>query len=148
MAKPDRQPKGSKGGDKEKDAKRKNAKGGGKGKPYKEDDLIPALNHAVRRQALRVLHSSRKPMGPAQVAAKLKLGGGPKDRLSQVSYHMKVIARLRVISLVDEHQVRGAMEHIYASEVAKDTWVRAMLKRTQESDEAQLWPGGRPGAPS
>lgn len=148
MAKPERQPKASKGRGEGKGAKGKSAKGGGNDKPYKEEDLIRGLNHAIRRQALRVLHASKTPMGPAQVDAKLELGNAPKARLSQISYHMKTLAQLRIISLVDEQQVRGAMEHIYASEVADDAWVRSMLKRTQEADEAELWPEGRPGATS
>ncbi len=144
MAKPNRQPKASKGSG----ARKKSAKGGENGKPYKEEDLIRGLNHAIRRQALRTLHASKTPMGPAQVDTKLQLGKAPKDRLSQVSYHMKTLAQLRIISLVDEQQVRGAMEHIYASEVADDAWVRSTLKRTQEADEAELWPEGRPKASS
>jgi DNA-binding transcriptional ArsR family regulator len=114
-------------------------------KPYEEDDLIKALNHALRRQALRLLHASRKPLSPAQIEAKLELGEAPKDQLSQVSYHVKVLVRLKVISLVDEQQVRGAMEHFYTSEVSSNAWVRNSLKRTQKSDEAQLWPKGRRG---
>jgi len=148
MAKPERQPKVGKSRAEGKGAKGKSAKGGENGKPYKEEDLIRGLNHAIRRQALRALHASKTPMGPAQVDAKLKLGNTPKERLSQISYHMKTLAQLRIISLVDEQQVRGAMEHIYASEVDDDAWVRSMLKRTQESDEAELWPEGRQGAAS
>jgi hypothetical protein len=73
------------------------------------------------------------------------LGAEPKEQLSQVSYHMKVLLRLKVVSLVDEQQVRGAMEHFYVSEVSNNAWVRDSLKRTQKSDEAHLWPKGRRG---
>lgn len=131
--------------------KAKTKKSAGKGKrangakPYGEDDLIKALNHALRRQTLRLLHASRKPLSPAQIEAKLELGKVPKDQLSQVSYHVKVLVRFKVLSLVDEQQVRGAMEHFYASEVSSNAWVRSTLKRTQKSDEAQLWPKGRRG---
>lgn len=137
MAKSGERPKAKKGAGKAKRANR--------AKRYEEDDLIKALNHALRRQTLRLLHSSRGPLSPAQVEAKLELGDGPKDQLSQVSYHMKVLVRFKVVSLVDEQQVRGAMEHFYVSEVSNNTWVRNSLKRTQKSDEAQLWPKGRRG---
>lgn len=135
MAKSGEQPRARKSAAK---AKRSNG-----AKPYEEDDLIKALNHALRRQALRLMHASKRPLSPAQIEAKLELGKDPKDQLSQVSYHIKVLARLKVISLVDEQQVRGAMEHFYISEVAKNSWVRDSLKRTEEADEQQLWPKGR-----
>jgi Helix-turn-helix domain len=138
MAKSDRRPKADEGDGKD---ERPNEKG--RDKPYAEDDLIRALNHAVRRQALRLLHSSREPLSPGQIEAQLKLGKKPKDHLSKVSYHLATMARLKVVSLVGEQQVRGAMEHFYASEVSDSAWVRNLLKRTQESDEAQLWPKGR-----
>jgi DNA-binding transcriptional ArsR family regulator len=137
----------AKAGDKQ---KAKNGSGtdrdakGTEGDPhYKEEDLLRALNHVLRRQALRLLHSSKKPLSPVQVEAQLKLGEEVKEGLSQVSYHMKTLARLRVISLDDEEQVRGATKHFYVSNVSDIAWVRGLLKRMQKCDEAQLWPRGR-----
>jgi DNA-binding transcriptional ArsR family regulator len=133
MAKSGERPKAKQGAGKSKranDAKR-----------CEEENLIKALNHALRRQTLRALHSSKKPLSPAQIDAKLA-GEGPKNQLSQVSYHMKVLARFKVVSLVDERQVRGAMEHFYVSEVASNAWVRSSLKKMQKADEAQLLPKG------
>jgi hypothetical protein len=138
MAKSGRRPKADEG-----DGKDERPKDAGKAKPYKEDDLIRALNHAVRRQSLRLLHSSKEPLSPGQIDATLELGKNPKDHLSKVAYHLSTMSRLKVISLVDEQPARGAMEHFYTSEVSDSAWVRNLLKRTQESDEAQLWPKGR-----
>lgn len=121
----------------------KRAAGAGAGKPYKEEDLIRALTNALRRQVLRLLHSSKKPLSPAQVEAELKLGEEVKEELSHVSYHMKTLARLEVISLDDEEQVRGATKHFYVSNVSGIAWVRGLLKRMQKCDEEQLWPRGR-----
>jgi DNA-binding transcriptional ArsR family regulator len=113
------------------------------GPAYKEADLLRALNHILRRQVLRHLHSSKKPLSPVQVEAELRLGEEVKEGLSQLSYHMKTLARLKVISLDDEEQVRGATKHFYVSNVSDIAWVRGLLRRMQKCDEEQLWPRGR-----
>jgi DNA-binding transcriptional ArsR family regulator len=105
-------------------------------KPYETEDLIRALNHRVRRQILRVLNRSRRPLSPTQIEEKLGLGG----KLSQISYHVTTLSAAKVISLVDEQQVRGAMEHFYVSAVSDNALVRGLLKGTQKSDAAQLKP--------
>jgi DNA-binding transcriptional ArsR family regulator len=112
-------------------------------KPYEEDELIRALNHVLRRQILRLMHSSKEPLSPTQIEQTLKLGSKPKESLSTVSYHVGVLVDYRTVRLVDEQQRRGAMEHFYRSTVSESTWVRGLLKRTQKSDEAKLWPRGR-----
>lgn len=126
-------------------AKRSNGadRGTESGLPYKEADLLRALNHILRRQVLRHMHSSKKPLSPVQVEAELKLGEEVKEELSHVSYHMKRLARLKVIALDDEEQVRGATKHFYVSNVSGIAWVRGLLKRMQKCDEEQLWPRGR-----
>lgn len=123
--------------------KAKRAKRAGGRRPYEEDDLIRALNHPLRRQILRLLHSSRKPLSPTEIEERLELGDDHGGKLSSVSYHATVLARYRTISLVGEQQVRGAMEHFYESRVPASGWVRGVLKRLQKSDEARLWPKGR-----
>jgi hypothetical protein len=112
-------------------------------KPYSDEDLLRALNHHLRGQILRLLHSSREPLGPAQIERELKLDPGHGNRLSDVSYHTKVLAKFNAVSMVGTRMVRGATEHFYASLVSDATWVRGLLSRTQESDEAALWPNGR-----
>lgn len=112
-------------------------------KPYTDEDLLRALNHRLRRQILRLLHSSREPLSPTQIERELKLDPGHGNRLSDVSYHTKVLAKFNAVSMVDTRMVRGAVEHFYSSLVSDATWVRGLLSRTQESDEAALWPNGR-----
>jgi len=129
-----------------KEAKKvKQGKRVGNRKPYADDDLIRALNHALRRQILRLLHSSRTSLSPTEIEQKLALGKFPKEHLSTVSYHMTVLAGYKTISLVDAKPVRGAMEHFYESRISEGRWVRDLLKRTQKKDEALLSPKGRPG---
>lgn len=112
-------------------------------KPYKDEDLIRGLNHPLRRQVLRLLHSTRVPLSPSDIEKDLELGDSEGDKLSNVSYHTSLLARLRIVSLADHQQVRGALEHFYASQVSDARWVKGLLSRTQESDEARLWPRGR-----
>jgi DNA-binding transcriptional ArsR family regulator len=146
VEKPDKRPKAKKAA--KKGAKRaKRAKPAKPRKPYEEADLIRALGHELRRQILRLLHSSGKPLSPTEIEVALGLGDNRAGKLSSVSYHVAVMAGYKTIALVDEQPVRGAMEHFYVSEVSKVAWVRGVLKRTWESDEARLWPKGRgPGA--
>jgi DNA-binding transcriptional ArsR family regulator len=125
------------------------AKAGGKAKAKKgsasgaDDELIRALTHPLRREALRILNSSRKPMGPQEIEDRLKLTEERKEKLSSVSYHMRELARRGAVCLIDEEQVRGARKHLYISKVADISWVRGLLKRMRKSDEAKLWPKGK-----
>ncbi len=119
------------------------ANGRGGGKSYDEADLIRGLNHPLRRQALRLLHRTKRPMSPVQIEAELKLGKEPKEQLSQIGYHVTTLAGYRLISKVGERQVRGAMEHFYSSNVSRVASVRELLESTREADEARPWPQGR-----
>jgi hypothetical protein len=105
-------------------------------KPYAEEDLISAINHPLRRQILRQIHSVDEPQSPCQFVHEFDL----ENMLSQISYHVTVLARYRVISLSAQRQVRGALEHLYASEVSDVTWLRGLLNRTREADAAAIWP--------
>jgi DNA-binding transcriptional ArsR family regulator len=138
MAKSGGRPKAKKGA-----GKAKRAQGAPSDKPYKEDDLIRAVNHPLRRQILRLLHSSRDPLSPMQIEKTLELGDEPKENLSTISYHVRVLADYKISPKVGQRQVRGAMQRFYVSEVSDSACVRGLLKRTLESDEAQLWPKGR-----
>src|SRR6476646_12163956 len=84
---------------------------GRRSKTYEEADLIRGLNHPLRRQALRLLHRTKRPISPAQIETELKLGREPKEQLSQIGYHITTLASYGLIYKVGEQQVRGAMEH-------------------------------------
>lgn len=125
------------------------AKAGGRSKArkygadYADDDLIRAMTHPLRREALRALNSSRRPLSPQEIEDKLGLTEERKEQLSSVSYHVRELARRKAVSLVREEPVRGSRRHLYVSKVAGIAWVRDLLKRMQKSDEARLWPRGR-----
>jgi DNA-binding transcriptional ArsR family regulator len=111
---------------------------------YAEEDLLKAVNHPLRRQILRLLHSSSDSVSPTRLERQLALGGRTARKLSGVSYHVTVLSDYNAIECVGERQARGAMEHFYASRVEDVAWLRGVLSRTQESDERKLWPRGRP----
>lgn len=115
------------------------------GKPERQSDenLIRALNHCLRREILRVLHSSDEPLSPTQIERELALGSDHGNTLSDVSYHTRVLAEFDAIHMVDTKMVRGATEHFYASRVSDTDWVLGLLRKTRESDGAKLWPDGR-----
>jgi hypothetical protein len=108
---------------------KKKSTGGDSGKPYGEADVISGLNHLLRREALRLLHSSDEPRSPVRAAEKLK------HPLSMVSYHFTVLARLKIIAPAGEAQARGAMEHFYVSNAAEDRMMLDLLQTTREADE-------------
>lgn len=135
MARSDRQDKA-----KEDPGKAGCTEGSNGGNLYAEEDLLKALVHPLRRQILRLLHSSNEPFSPVQIEKELGLGG----ELSSVSYHVTVLFGYKVLRRTGKRQVRGAMENFYASRVEDVPWLRGVLSRTQESDEKKLWPKGRP----
>lgn len=112
--------------------------------PFSEENLVRALNHQLRREILRRLHSSDHPLSPTQIERELELNSDDGNPLSNVSYHTKVLAELGAVHMVDTRMVRGAQEHFYASRVSDTAWVLGLLSSTRKSDEAKLWPDGRP----
>jgi DNA-binding transcriptional ArsR family regulator len=67
--------------------------------------LIRALSHPLRQKILVALN--RTTASPSQISRQL---GEP---LGNVSYHVKILADLDAIELVQTRPVRGAVEHIY-----------------------------------
>jgi DNA-binding transcriptional ArsR family regulator len=64
-----------------------------------------AVSHPLRRQILDAL--AKGAMSPNQLAQDL---GQP---LSNVAYHVRKLADLGAVTLVDSRPVRGALEHFY-----------------------------------
>lgn len=82
-------------------------------------DLLNALRHPIRRQILREMENG-EPASPRELAASI---GQP---LSNVSYHVRVLANCGVLTLIRTRQVRGSMQHFYRSTVQAD-WVQTVL---------------------
>src|SRR4051812_43305256 len=75
------------------------------GKDNPQEGLAKALSHSVRAQALTLL--TERTASPKEIADELD------QKLTTVSYHVRVLVRLGLIELVEEESVRGSVAHFY-----------------------------------
>lgn len=111
-----------------------------------DSQLAKALAHPLRVAILGVLEE--RTASPSELAADLDAS------LGVVSYHVRTLARLGLVNLVDTRQRRGAIEHYYRAEarpvitseawgevptIVKQAMVRATLSQIgdQVNDAAQ-----------
>jgi DNA-binding transcriptional ArsR family regulator len=87
-----------------------------------------AVSHPVRREILDALADGA--MSPNQLATKL---GQP---LTNVAYHVRKLAELGVVTLVDSKPVRGALEHFY-----RRSWVIDVRYRQDRSKKSAALDG-------
>ena len=90
--------------------------------------LIYALNHPVRREILRLLSEPGAEASPSDMRKTMSVG------LSALSFHALVLNELGVTRGTRTQQVRGALEHFYASNVAGNGLVEAILLETETDD--------------
>ena len=84
--------------------------------------VIKAIGHPMRRQVLLAMREHARPSSPRTLAEQLELS------LSDVSYHVRVLADCDVIRLVDTKPVRGTLAHFYeATELIDDPLVVAAI---------------------
>lgn len=67
--------------------------------------LAKALSNSLRAQALSLI--AEGVASPKAIAAKLGLD------VRSVAYHVRVLRELGCVELVETHQRRGAVEHVY-----------------------------------
>jgi DNA-binding transcriptional ArsR family regulator len=84
-----------------------------------DNDLLVALRHPVRRDILRVM-AGEKAISPREIASSLH------QPLSNVSYHVRVLAECAAVSLVSTKPVRGSMQHFYRAAI-EAPWARQVL---------------------
>jgi DNA-binding transcriptional ArsR family regulator len=84
-----------------------------------ETDLLRALRHSLRRRILREM-ADGKPTSPRRLSAAL---GQP---LSNVSYHVRVLAECGAVTLVKTRPTRGSVEHFYRTTV-RTPWALQVL---------------------
>jgi DNA-binding transcriptional ArsR family regulator len=89
-----------------------------------------ALGHPLRRQILRALNESSEPRSPGEIAA----AALPYASVSVVSYHAKVLEACDSVAMTGTRQVHGALARLYASKVAGDEQVAAILHATRGLD--------------
>jgi DNA-binding transcriptional ArsR family regulator len=84
-----------------------------------DNDMLIALRHPLRRRILRLLADGKK-RSPRELAAALR------TPLSNVSYHVRVLAERSAVKLVETQPSRGSVEHFYRSAV-EAPWARQVL---------------------
>ena len=89
-----------------------------------------ALGHPVRRQILRTLNASTEPQSPSEIGAVAL----PHVNLSVINYHAQVLEVCGSVALSDTRQVSGGIARLYASKVADDEQVAAVLQATRGLD--------------
>jgi DNA-binding transcriptional ArsR family regulator len=84
-------------------------------------ELLVALRHELRRTILRTMFDDEEEtISPRRLAQELHVP------LSNVSYHVRVLADCGAVELVDTEPVRGSMQHFYAPTV-EEPWALAVL---------------------
>jgi hypothetical protein len=89
-----------------------------------------ALGHPLRRQILRTLNESAEPRSPGEIAAKSL----PHASVSVVNYHAQVLKACGSVAMSGARQARGTTARLYASKVAGDEQIAAVLQATRGRD--------------
>lgn len=89
----------------------------------REQALLDALRHPLRRWLLRLYLEEGERLSPKELALVMK------QSLSTVSYHARKLKELGALELVHLEPVRGAVEHFYeATDLVRETpWILAVL---------------------
>lgn len=93
--------------------------------------LLAGLKHPLRRRILELMLARSEAISPSEMATDL---GMP---LSNVSYHVRVLAGLGMLRLEGIEPVGGPLKHLYrpTAEVEGDAWVRETLGMPRVEDE-------------
>jgi DNA-binding transcriptional ArsR family regulator len=93
---------------------------------HDEEALHSAFTHPLRRTLLRLCLEAKEPLSPKGLS---RMGD---YRLSNVSYHVRVLAECGALEIVSERPVRGSTEHFYeVTPLVKETsWIRSALGLT------------------
>ena len=94
-----------------------------------DNDLLIALRHPLRRRILQEMAGGGA-VSPRELANLLE------KPLSNVSYHVRVLADCAAVTLVETKPVRGSMQHFYCSAIDAP-WARQVLGISEAEDEGQ-----------
>jgi len=89
-----------------------------------DNDLLVALRHPLRRDILREM-AGKKAVSPRRISTNLR------KPLSNVSYHVGVLADCAAIALVDAKPAGGSLQHFYRATI-EAPWARQLLGWDQE----------------
>jgi DNA-binding transcriptional ArsR family regulator len=99
-----------------------------------DNDLLAALRHPLRRRILREM-SGEEEISPREISVALD------KPLSNVSYHIRVLADCAAVSLVRTKPVRGSMQHFYCTAL-EAPWALQIL--SLDDPEVESPPGESP----
>jgi DNA-binding transcriptional ArsR family regulator len=102
-----------------------------------DNDLLIALRHPLRREILREM-AVEEEISPREIAASLD------QPLSNVSYHVRVLAECSAITPVRTKPVRGSMQHFYRSAI-EAPWARHVLGLSDSEGGVPGESSARPG---
>lgn len=91
-----------------------------------DKDLLTALNHPMRRRILRFM-TDKEAISPREISETLE------RPLSNVSYHVRVLAECNTVVLVGTRPVRGSMQHFYRSSLDVP-WALEVLEASERED--------------
>ncbi len=91
-----------------------------------DNDLLKALRHPLRREILREM-AGKEAISPRELSTALR------RPLSQVSYHVRMLAAYATILLVRTRPASGSTQHFYRATV-EASWARQVLGLTDEDD--------------
>lgn len=94
-----------------------------------DNELLIALRHPLRRQILRAM-AAQDPISPRQISDELR------QPLSNVSYHVRVLADCGAVTLVDTAPVRGSMQHFYSPAIEEPWALEALGLSGKDESEA------------
>jgi DNA-binding transcriptional ArsR family regulator len=109
----------------------------GKAKRSEDDDLLAALRHPLRRRILRAM-AGEEVLSPRELAAILRAP------LSNVAYHVRVLADCAAVTLVHIQPVRGSVQHFYSTAV-EAPWARQILDLSEGEDDERGENSDKPG---
>lgn len=110
--------------------------GGGRESNSKpENALLAALGNPLRRRILRRMRDEEM-ISPRQLANELGLP------LSNLAYHVRVLAKCGAITLVQVKPVRGAVKHFYRSTL-EPPWARQIIDLEPLEPSAHAIPPAR-----
>src|SRR6201996_4368973 len=92
-----------------------------------DNELLIALRHPLRRQILRTM-ATQDPISPRQISNELR------EPLSNVSYHVRVLADCGAVTLGATQPVRGSTQHLYSPAI-DEPWALAVLGLSGEDEE-------------
>jgi DNA-binding transcriptional ArsR family regulator len=95
-------------------------------KDQKDEELFKVFSHPLRRRIFRLMLDTTNEISPKEIA---DLWEAP---LSNVSYHVRVLADANAITGVRNRPVRGSMQHFYLvnPKVKALPWVHLIFEIT------------------